>query len=133
MKTDLSKFTILVVDDFKSMRDVISGILQSLGAKKIQQAEDGIKAMKYIENDGMSFDLVVSDWNMPNMTGIELLKAIRRTDRYRKLPVILVTAEADKSQVMEAINAGVNNYIVKPFTQVELAERIDKVFVKKPK
>jgi len=117
---------ILVVDDQVTMRKVISHILQELGYKDIKVAEDGVLAFKMLVNG--CFDFVISDWNMPNMTGIQLLKAIRETEEIKDLPVLLVTAENEKKQVMEAARAGVNSFIAKPFSGAELEKKIKIIF-----
>jgi len=117
---------ILVVDDQITMRKVISHILQELGYTNITTAEDGKQAFRILMNS--DFDFVVSDWNMPNMTGIQLLKAIRQTAQIKDLPVLLITAENQKSQVMEAARSGVNSFICKPFSGAELEKKIAIIF-----
>jgi two-component system, chemotaxis family, chemotaxis protein CheY len=118
--------TILTVDDFSTMRRIIRNILRQLGYNNIVEADDGSAAMKVLESQDVDF--VISDWNMPNMSGLELLKAIRATDKLQKIPVLLVTAEALKENVVEAVKAGVNGYIVKPFTAEVLKDKIDSIF-----
>ena len=118
--------TILTVDDFSTMRRIIRNILRQIGYNNIVEADDGSAAMKVLESQDVDF--VISDWNMPNMSGLELLKAIRATDKLQKLPVLLVTAEALKENVVEAVKAGVNGYIVKPFTAEVLKDKIDSIF-----
>jgi two-component system, chemotaxis family, chemotaxis protein CheY len=118
--------TILTVDDFSTMRRIIRNILRQLGYNNIVEADDGLAAMKVLESQDVDF--VISDWNMPNMSGLELLKAIRATDKLQKIPVLLVTAEALKDNVVEAVKAGVNGYIVKPFTAEVLKDKIDSIF-----
>jgi len=108
------------------MRKVIPHILKDLGFDDISVAEDGKKAYKMLMEK--SFDFVISDWNMPRMTGIQLLKAIRKTDQIKNIPVLLVTAEHEKSQIMEAARAGVNSFIVKPFSPAELQKKISIIF-----
>jgi len=117
---------ILVVDDQETMRKVISHILKQLGFNHISVAEDGKKAYQMLKKG--SFNFVISDWNMPNMSGIQLLKLIRNTDSLKTLPVLLVTAENEKSQVMEAAKAGVNSFIAKPFSAAELEKKIAIIF-----
>lgn len=117
---------ILVVDDQETMRKVISSLLKDIGFIDISVAEDGKQA--YIKLVGGKFDFVVSDWNMPNMTGIELLKVIRKTELIKDLPVLLITAANQKGQVMEAAKAGVNSFIVKPFSGAELLKKIKIIF-----
>lgn len=117
---------VLVVDDFSTMRRIVKNILKQLGFSNIDEAEDGNGALTKLRQE--KYGLVVTDWNMPNMTGLELLKAIRAEGDLKDLPVLMVTAEAKKENVVEAIQAGVNNYIVKPFTADTLREKLDKIF-----
>ncbi|MBF0565280.1 MAG: chemotaxis response regulator CheY [Nitrospirae bacterium] len=119
---------ILVVDDFATMRRIIRNILKQLGFEKIDEAEDGGQAFQKLQIG--DYDFVVTDWNMPNVTGLELLKKVRADAKLKSLPVLMVTAEADKEQVIEAVKAGVNNYVIKPFTADVLKEKIDKIFEK---
>lgn len=119
---------ILVVDDFSTMRRIIRNILREIGYNNVDEADDGSTAMEKLKAD--TFDFVVTDWNMPNMTGIDLLKAIRQDERLKHVPVLMVTAEAAKENVVTAVQAGVNNYIVKPFTATALKERIDLILDK---
>ena len=122
------KMKILVVDDFSTMRRIVKNILKQIGYTEIEEAEDGNGALAKLRQD--KYDLIVSDWNMPNMTGLDLLKAIRADSALNGIPVLMVTAEAKKENVVEAIKAGVNNYIVKPFTAEVLREKIEKIFDK---
>jgi two-component system chemotaxis response regulator CheY len=117
---------ILVVDDQETMRKVISHILSQLGFTNVKTAVDGRVAFRMLVQG--DFDFVISDWNMPNMTGIQLLKAIRLTEKIKKMPVLLVTAENEKKQVMEAVKAGVNSFICKPFSAAELQKKIGIIF-----
>ncbi len=117
---------ILIVDDFSTMRRIIKNLLRDLGFNNTTEADDGATALPMLQSQ--PFDFVVTDWNMPNMTGIDLLKAIRSDDRLKSLPVLMVTAEAKKDQIVMAAQAGVNGYIVKPFTAATLKEKIDKIF-----
>ncbi len=117
---------ILVVDDMATMRRIIKGLLEQLGFKNIDEAEDGKVALQKLKTG--KYDFVVTDWNMPNMTGLELVQEIRRDPELKHLPVLMVTAEAKKENVLLAIKAGVNNYIVKPFTAEVLKEKIEKIF-----
>lgn len=119
---------ILVVDDFSTMRRIIKNILKEIGYCNVDEADDGATAFEKLKAG--SFDFVVTDWNMPNMPGIELLKAIRLDPALKHLPVLMVTAEAAKENVVTAVAAGVNNYIVKPFTAAALKERIDLILEK---
>jgi two-component system chemotaxis response regulator CheY len=119
---------ILVVDDFSTMRRIVRNLLVELGFSNpmIQEADDGHNAMTMLK--ASPFDMVVTDWNMPNMTGIELLQAIRAEPKLKGLPVLMVTAENNREQIIAAAQAGVNGYIVKPFTAVTLKEKLDKIF-----
>lgn len=119
---------ILVVDDFSTMRRIVRNLLVELGFSNplIQEADDGENAIAMLR--AQPFDLVVTDWNMPNMTGIDLLKAIRAEASLKGLPVLMVTAENNREQIIAAAQAGVNGYIVKPFTAVTLKEKLTKIF-----
>lgn len=119
---------VLVVDDFSTMRRIVKNILRQLGFSNIEEAEDGNGALVKLRGD--KYGLVVTDWNMPNMTGLDLVKAIRSDGSIKDIPVLMVTAEAKKENVVEAIQAGVNNYIVKPFTAETLKEKLDRIFEK---
>lgn len=119
---------ILVVDDFSTMRRIIKNILKEIGYTNVDEADDGSTALEKLKSS--RFDFVVTDWNMPNMPGIELLKAIRQDPELKATPVLMVTAEAAKENVVTAVAAGVNNYIVKPFTAAALKERIDLILEK---
>ncbi len=119
---------ILVVDDFSTMRRIVKNLLVEIGFKNIEEADDGKTALPILENGGIDF--LVTDWNMPGMSGIELLKAVRANPELSSLPVLMVTAEAKREQIMEAAEAGVNGYVVKPFTADTLREKVDKVFVR---
>ncbi len=117
---------ILIVDDFSTMRRIVKNLLGDLGYSNTTEADDGKTAWPLLQAG--EFDFVVTDWNMPGMTGIDLLKSIRGDTRLAKLPVLMVTAEAQRDQIIEAAKAGVNGYIIKPFTAVTLKEKIDKIF-----
>ncbi|WP_213948734.1 chemotaxis response regulator CheY [Luteibacter sp. dw_328] len=119
---------ILVVDDFSTMRRIVRNLLVELGFTNtlIQEAEDGNAALMMLR--AQPFDLVVTDWNMPNMTGIELLRAIRADAALKSMPVLMVTAENNRDQIIAAAQSGVNGYVVKPFTAVTLKEKLDKIF-----
>jgi len=119
---------ILVVDDFATMRKVIRNLLKQVGYENIAEAEDGVLALKALKSQ--KIDLVISDWNMPNMTGIELLKAVRADEDLKATPFLMVTAEALQENVIAAVKAGVSNYIVKPFTAETLNEKIVKILEK---
>jgi len=117
---------VLVVDDFSTMRRIIRNMLKQLGFSNISEADDGMIALEMLKTG--SFDFVVTDWNMPNMTGLDLLKAIRADAKLSATPVLLVTAEAEKENVIQAAQAGVNDYVVKPFTADVLEKKIEKIF-----
>jgi len=117
---------ILVVDDFSTMRRIVKNLLTELGFTNISEADDGKTALPILEQGGIDF--LVTDWNMPGMPGIDLLKAVRANTEIASLPVLMVTAEAKREQIMEAAQAGVNGYVVKPFTADTLREKVDKVF-----
>jgi two-component system chemotaxis response regulator CheY len=117
---------ILVVDDFPTMRRIVKTLLKQNGYSNFTDAEDGEKATRKLEEHG-DFEFVVSDWNMPNMTGLELLKWVRSNPRFKHLPFLMVTAEAEKENIIEAVKAGVNNYIVKPFTAATLREKLERI------
>jgi two-component system chemotaxis response regulator CheY len=117
---------ILIVDDFSTMRRIIKNLLRDLGFTNTEEADDGNTALPMLLKGDYKF--LVTDWNMPGMTGIELLKAVRAEEKLKTLPVLMVTAEAKRDQIIEAAQAGVNGYIVKPFTAVTLQEKIEKIF-----
>ncbi len=117
---------ILVVDDFSTMRRIIKNLLRDLGFNNTQEADDGSTALPMLQKG--DFDFVVTDWNMPGMQGIDLLKAIRADDELKHLPVLMVTAEAKREQIIAAAQAGVNGYVVKPFTAATLKEKLEKIF-----
>lgn len=117
---------VLVVDDFSTMRRIVKNLLRDLGFTNIQEADDGSTALPMLQ--GGDFDFVVTDWNMPGMQGIDLLKAIRADANLAHIPVLLITAEAKKEQIVMAAQAGVNGYIVKPFTAGTLKTKLDKIF-----
>ena len=121
------KIKVLVVDDFSTMRRIVKNILNQLGFSNIEEAEDGAIALKKLKNDD-AFRLVISDWNMPNMMGIDLLKSVRADERLKDIPFLMVTAESQKDNVIEAVQAGVSNYIVKPFTADTLETKLNAVF-----
>jgi two-component system, chemotaxis family, chemotaxis protein CheY len=119
---------ILVVDDFATMRKVIRNLLKQVGYENIMEAEDGVLALRVLKSQ--KIDLVISDWNMPNMTGLELLKAVRADEDLKTTSFLMVTAEALQDNVIAAVKAGVSNYIVKPFTAEVLNEKITKILEK---
>lgn len=117
--------TALVVDDFSTMRRIVKNILRDLEFKNVLEAEDGTTAVQILSSQKV--DLVVSDWNMPKMSGIELLKYVRSNDNLKELPFLMITAEAQKENIIEAVKAKVSNYIVKPFTAATLGEKLAKI------
>lgn len=117
---------ILVVDDFSTMRRIIKNLLKQLGYSNVDEAEDGNQALARLKSE--KYEFIVSDWNMPNMTGLELLQAVRADGSLKDIKFLMVTAEAQQENVIAAVQAGVNNYIVKPFTADTLKEKIDKIF-----
>jgi two-component system chemotaxis response regulator CheY len=125
------KMKFLVVDDFSTMRRIVRNLLKELGYTNVDEAEDGVVAMQKLTSGGIDF--VVTDWNMPNMTGIELLRAIRANAQLSHLPVLMITAEAKKENIVEAAQAGASGYIVKPFTAATLSEKLAKIFEKMAK
>lgn len=116
---------ILIVDDFATMRRILKNILKQLGFKNLVEADDGTTAWDVLESQ--EIDLIISDWNMPKMTGLELLKKVRASDQYKKSPFLMVTAEAQKQNVIEAVQAGVSNYVVKPFTAEAISDKLTKI------
>ncbi|MBL8475577.1 MAG: chemotaxis response regulator CheY [Methyloversatilis sp.] len=122
------KMKFLVVDDFSTMRRIVRNLLKELGFTNVDEAEDGVIALQKLKS--ADFDFVVTDWNMPNMTGIELLRAIRADAALKGLPVLMITAEAKKENIIEAAQAGASGYIVKPFTAGTLGEKLTKIFEK---
>lgn len=117
---------ILIVDDFSTMRRIIKNLLRDLGFNNTHEADDGTSALPLLKEG--SYDFLVTDWNMPGMSGIDLLKKIRADSELVSLPTLMVTAEAKRDQIVEAAEAGVNGYVVKPFTAHTLKEKIDKIF-----
>ena len=117
---------ILVVDDFPTMRRIVKTLLKQNGFHNFTEAEDGEEAFKILQDHG-DFELIISDWNMPNMTGLEFLKMVRADAKFKHVPFLMVTAEAEKENIIEAVKAGVSNYIVKPFTGQALKEKLDKI------
>ncbi len=131
---DISGIRFLVVDDMQLMRKLVSQELARLGAKRIELAEDGRQAIEILKNTALARDpiqFVVSDWNMPNMSGLELLKVVRKISVYKDIPFLMVTAEALVNQVQEAIASGVDNYVVKPFSPAQFEEKFKQVYNKR--
>jgi two-component system chemotaxis response regulator CheY len=121
-----SSMNILVVDDFATMRRIVKNVLKQLGYKNIFEADDGTSALEVLKKEKIQF--IISDWNMPLMPGIELLKTVRSTEEWKSLPFLMVTAEGQREHVLEAVKHKVSNYIVKPFTPEVLKEKINKIF-----
>lgn len=117
---------ILIVDDFSTMRRIIKNLLRDLGFSNTHEADDGLTALPMLKSG--DYDFLVTDWNMPGMSGIDLLRAVRADAKLSALPVLMVTAEAKRDQIIEAAQAGVNGYVVKPFTAAALKEKIEKIF-----
>ncbi|MER2553303.1 MAG: chemotaxis response regulator CheY [Thauera sp.] len=122
------KTRFLVVDDFSTMRRIVRNLLKELGFANVDEAEDGAVALQKLKS--APYDFVVTDWNMPNMDGLALLQSIRRTPQLKHLPVLMITAEAKKENIIAAAQAGASGYVVKPFTAATLAEKLDKIFEK---
>jgi two-component system, chemotaxis family, chemotaxis protein CheY len=118
---------ILVVDDFPTMRRIVKTLMRQNGYNNFVEAEDGVQGLKVLESNP-DVEFVVSDWNMPNMSGLEFLKAIRSDSRFAQLPFLMVTAESEKDNIIEAVRNGVSSYIVKPFTGAALQEKLTKIF-----
>ncbi|RPH26532.1 chemotaxis protein CheY [Buttiauxella warmboldiae] len=118
----------LVIDDFATMRRIVRNLLQELGFSNIEEAEDGQDALTKLR--AAPFDFVISDWNMPNLDGLQLLNEIRKDSALKSLPVLMVTAEAKKENIIAAAQAGANGYVVKPFTAATLEEKLNKIFEK---
>jgi len=118
----------LVIDDFATMRRIVRNLLQDLGFKNVEEAEDGQDALTKLRTS--TFDFVISDWNMPNLDGLQLLSEMRKDDALKAIPVLMVTAEAKKENIIAAAQAGANGYVVKPFTAATLEEKLNKIFEK---
>jgi len=118
----------LVIDDFATMRRIVRNLLQDLGFKNVEEAEDGQDALTKLR--ASNFDFVISDWNMPNLDGLQLLSEMRKDDALKAIPVLMVTAEAKKENIIAAAQAGANGYVVKPFTAATLEEKLNKIFEK---
>jgi two-component system chemotaxis response regulator CheY len=128
MPADPSKIKFLVVDDFSTMRRIVRNLLKELGFTNVEEAEDGAAAWQKLQQGG--YDFVVTDWNMPNMDGLTLLQTIRSHPATKSLPVLMITAEAKKENIIAAAQAGASGYIVKPFTAATLNEKLNKIFEK---
>ena len=121
--------SILVVDDFSTMRRIIKGLLQDLGYSNVTEADDGLTALPLLKAG--NFDFLITDWTMPGRPGVELLRQVRADERLSKMPVLMLTAEAKREQIIEAAQAGVSGYVIKPFTAAVLKEKIEKIFATK--
>ena len=121
-----SEMKVLVVDDFATMRRIVKNVLRQIGFKNISEADDGKSALKALKSE--KFDLVMCDWNMPEMSGLELLKLIRADEQLKDTPFVMVTAETKKDNILAAVKAGVNNYVVKPFTAETVEQKLRKIF-----
>ena len=121
----------LVVDDFSTMRRIVKNLLHDLGYPNVTEADDGKTALPMLQGGG--FDFLISDWNMPGMSGLDLIKAVRSDAKLAKLPVLMLTAEAKREQIIEAAQAGVNGYVIKPFTAETLKEKLDKILAAQAK
>jgi two-component system chemotaxis response regulator CheY len=121
----------LVVDDFSTMRRIIKNLLHDLGYQNVAEADDGNTALPILQAGNIDF--LITDWNMPGMPGLELLKAVRSDPKLAAMPVLMLTAEAKREQIVEAAQAGVNGYVIKPFTAVTLKEKLDKILESRPK
>ena len=117
---------VLVVDDFATMRRILKNILKQLGFNNIIEADDGTTALEALQKNEIG--LIVSDWNMPKMTGLEFLKTVRASDEFKDIPFLMCTAEAQKQNVLDAVQAGVSNYVVKPFTAEQISDKLQKIF-----
>jgi two-component system, chemotaxis family, chemotaxis protein CheY len=124
---DKGTFKIMTVDDFLSMRKIIMNLLKELGYTNVLEADSGVSAWKTLEETKVDF--IISDWNMPKMSGFEFLKMVRGDDRFNKIPFLMVTAESDKRSVVEAVKAGVTNYILKPFTPDKFKQKIEQILI----
>ncbi|MDR3353177.1 MAG: chemotaxis response regulator CheY [Zoogloeaceae bacterium] len=128
MPIDPAKLKFLVVDDFSTMRRIVRNLLKDLGYTNVEEAEDGAIALQKLNGGGIDF--VVTDWNMPNMDGLTLLQSVRSSPALKDLPVLMITAEAKKENIIAAAQAGASGYIVKPFNAATLAEKLNKIFEK---
>ncbi len=129
MAVDPNKVRFLVVDDFSTMRRIVRNLLKELGFTNVEEAEDGAVALQRLQSAG-GIDFVITDWNMPNMDGLTLLQSVRADPGLKHLPVLMITAEAKKENIIAAAQAGASGYIVKPFTAATLNEKMVKIFDK---
>ncbi|MCT4642993.1 MAG: response regulator [Bacteriovoracaceae bacterium] len=122
---------LLVVDDMTTMRKIIINMLKKMGCSNIEEANDGLPAWDMIQKAheaGIPYDFILSDWNMPGLTGFDLLKKVRADERFKKLPFLMITAEGEQANVIAAVKAGVSNFVVKPFNIITLQQKIEKIF-----
>jgi len=119
---------ILIVDDFLTMRKIVRSLFERMGFNKLAEAEDGTDAL--VKLKGSSFDFIVSDWNMPKMMGLDLLKAVRSDDQLKQIPFLMITAESQRENIIQAVQAGVSNYVVKPFNQEVIEKKLIQIFTK---
>lgn len=122
------KMPILIVDDFSTMRRIVKNCLKQLGFDNVTEADDGQTAWTKLQNGETEFKLIISDWNMPNMMGIDLLRAVRADEKFKGVPFLMVTAEGQKDNIIEAAKAGVTNYVIKPFTADILQQKLEAIF-----
>jgi two-component system, chemotaxis family, chemotaxis protein CheY len=122
------KTKVLIVDDMLTMRKIVSKVLREIGFTDITEATDGMDAWQKVNSAPEPFGLIISDWNMPNMTGLDFLKQVRSSEKFSKTPFLLVTAEAEKDQVAEAIKSGVDQYVIKPFSQDNLRTKLEMAY-----
>ena len=126
-----TKMKVLIVDDMQTMRKILKNMMVKMGCTDVHEADDGIPALKLIqeaEKNGEPFKFIMSDWNMPGMTGLDLLKNLRADEKFKKLPFLMITAEGEQANVITAVKAGVSNFVVKPFSVNVLQEKINKIF-----
>lgn len=129
-----TKMKVLIVDDMSTMRKIVKGMMMKLGYTDIHEADDGTTGWEQLQNahgQGKPFQLVLSDWNMPQMTGLDFLKKIRADENFKKLPFLMITAEGEQGNVLIAVKAGVSNFVVKPFSPATLEEKLTKIFATK--
>lgn len=126
----MQNLSFLVVDDFSTMRRIVKNLLNDLGYPNVTEADDGNTALPLLKNG--KFDFLITDWNMPGMPGLDLVKHVRADARLAKMPVLMLTAEAKREQIVEAAQAGVNGYVIKPFTAATLKEKIEKILASTP-
>lgn len=129
--SDKDRYHFLVVDDFSTMRRIVTGLLKELEYTRTTEADDGTTALKILEGGATDVNFVLTDWNMPGMDGLALLKKIRSTENLKHLPVLMITAEAKKENIIEAASSGADGYIVKPFNAATLKEKLEKIMARR--